>query len=175
MPSLDHEIIKRAIDDAQQAYDDLHKQLLAKLAEAEELKAQLSKLEAFIHPAKELLGLEGVSETKTDERFTQEPSLRTSSLSSYVPPTPLIEKPLLQGGVEILKEAGHLMHLTEIVNEFRKRRWKLSEKNGREVLRATFRKHIDTIFVKTKTGQYGLKNPDQNTARSQANPGHPIT
>jgi hypothetical protein len=154
MSTIDIEIIKRAIEDAQRAYDDLHKQLLAKLEEADDLKASLSKLEAFISPAKALLSPLGESSSGPDEVPTRTASLKPSS---FVPSLPLIEKPLLQGGIEILKEAGRPLHLTDIENEFRKRRWKLSVKNGREVLRATFRKHIGTIFIKTRKGLYDLK------------------
>lgn len=154
MPTIDIEIIKRAIEDAQRAYDDLHKKLLAKLEEAADLKDSLSKLEAFINPAKALLGPLGESSSSPDEALTRTASLKPSS---FVPPLPLIEKPLLQGSQEILKEAGRPLHLSDIEAEFRKRRWKLSEKNGREVLRATFRKHIGTIFIKTRKGLYDLK------------------
>ncbi len=151
MPRPNPEIIKRAIEDAQQTYDELHKQLLAKLEEAEGIKDNLNKLEAFINPAKALLSLAVGSETKAVESPPQTASLKPSTF--------IEEKPLLQGGIEILKEAGRPMHLSEIVDEFRKRRWKLSEKNGREVLRFTFKKHLGSIFMKTKTGQYGLKEP----------------
>jgi len=159
------EIIKRAIEDVQKVYDELHTQLLAKLAEAEQLKASLLKLEIFLGSAKKLLVHEGVSDAKAGEVPFPAASLKPSSHIGYVPPLPLIEKPLLEGGIEILKEAGHPMHLNEIVEEFRKRRWKLSEKNGREVLRFTFKKHIGTIFTKNKKGQYGLINPDQRWTR----------
>lgn len=149
------ENIKRAIEDVQQVYDELHAQLLVKYKEADELKDRLAKLEAFINPAKALLGLGKESGAKADEALPKAASLQPSS---FVPPLPLIEKPLLQGGIEILKEIGRPMHLTDIVQEFRRRRWKLSEKNGKEVLRFTFRKHIGTIFVKTKKGLYDLKD-----------------
>ena len=170
MPQPNLEILKRAIEDVQKAYDELHVELLAKLAEAEELKNSLNKLEAFLTPAKELLTLEGVSGPKAVETPRRTASLKPSSHIGYVPALPLIEKPLLGGGIEILKEAGRPMHLSEIETEFRKRRWKLSETNGREVLRATFRKHIGTIFTKTKKGQYGLKNPDQPWPRPPTRP-----
>jgi hypothetical protein len=158
MPHPNPENIKRAIEDVQQAFDELNAQWLAKLKEADELKESLGKLEAFLNPAKVLLGMGEGSLAEAGSVLPQVVSLKPSS---FVPPASLIERPLLQGAIEILKEAGHPMHLADIAKEFYNRRWKLSQENGREVLRYTFRKHIGTIFVKTKKGQYGLKNPDQ--------------
>lgn len=157
MPYPNHENIKRAIEDVQQAYEQLKAQWLAKLKEADEIKESLGKLEAFLNPAKALLSMTGGAQAEAVALPKAPPLPPPSS----VPPMSLIEKPLLQGAFEILKEAGHPMHLADIAKEFYNRRWKLSRENGREVLRYTFRKHIGTIFVKTKKGQYGLKNPDQ--------------
>ncbi|MGA7562629.1 MAG: hypothetical protein WBW55_05445 [Desulfobaccales bacterium] len=158
MTQPNNETIEKAITDVQRAYGELHARFLAKLKEAEEIKDHLAKLEAFMASAKALLSIGGESQIGAD-------NARAVSLkpSSFVPPASLIEKPLLRGGVEILQEAGRPMHLSEIVDEFRKRRWKLSEKNGKEVLRYSFRKHIGTIFVRTKTGQYALKEQSGQT------------
>lgn len=149
------ENIKRAIEDVQQACNDLNAQWLAKLKEADEIKESLGKLEAFLSPAKALLSMGEESQTEA----VVLPKAASLPPPSSIPPMSLIEKPLLQGGIEIIKEAGRPMHLNEIEAEFRKRRWKLSEKNGREVLRVTYKKHIGTIFSKTKKGQYSLKEP----------------
>ncbi|MGA7562048.1 MAG: HTH domain-containing protein [Desulfobaccales bacterium] len=156
MPHPNSENIKRAIEDVQQAYDELNAQWLAKLKEADELKERLGKLEAGINPLKAILSMIEESQGEAVGALLQPIPLKPSA---SVPSASLIEKPHLQGGIEILREAGRPMHLPEIVAEFRKRRWKLSERNGRETLRVTFNKHIGTIFVKTKRGQYGLKEP----------------
>jgi hypothetical protein len=157
MPNPNPENIKRAIEDVQQAYDELNAQWLAKLKEADEIKESLGKLEAFLNPAKALLSMGEESQSEVAAL----PKVAPLPPPSSIPPMSLIEKPILQGAIEILKEAGHPMHLADIAKEFYKRRWKLSQDNGREVLRYTFRKHIGPVFVKTKTGKYDLKEPNQ--------------
>ena len=164
MPQPNQEILKRAIEEYQKAYDDLHKQLLVKLAEADELKISLGKLEAFLNPAKALLSSSVEPETKA---ILPSPPPPPPKSLIHVPPIILEEKPILQGGIEILKDTGRPMYLSEIEAEFRKRRWKLSEKNGREVLRFTFSKKIGTVFRKSKKWLYELIDQSGQTPPPQ--------
>jgi hypothetical protein len=73
------------------------------------------------------------------------------------PSKTLEEKPIVLGGAEIIRELGRPMKLEEIEKEFHARRWKLSPRHGREVLRYAFNRRSD-IFIKMGEGYYDLKD-----------------
>ena len=55
---------------------------------------------------------------------------------------------------EILREINRAMSLKEIADEFYKRNWKLSEKNGRQVLRAAMLRYSDKF--NSRSGDYHI-------------------
>jgi hypothetical protein len=121
------------------AQEDLN-QILERLKEFDQLNRERERLETLINFAKNYLGKTAQAEMPNGEIEAPEGGLGLE--------IPLIEKPIAQGAMEIIREAGHPLTLKEIQDGFRKRHWKLSEKNGREVLRFTLRKKPE-IFIKS--------------------------
>ena len=134
-------------------------QLLDTLREYEKTKSRIAQLETFINTGMSLLGIdsieEGGSETAPLALPSQEPEIKQSKL----PETTLITIPLEKGIAQIIKEAGQTLRLKEIEAQFRKRNWKLSIKNGAEILRGVIRRYPEN-FTKKMEGNvcyYGLR------------------
>jgi hypothetical protein len=127
--------------------------ILEKLKEFDKLNRERERLETLINFTRNYLGKTSQAEV------TIEIEAPEGGLGLEIP---LIEKPIVQGAQEIIREAGRPLTLKEIQAGFRQKHWKLSEKNGREVLRFTLRKKPE-IFVKSLKkdkgvyGVYGLR------------------
>ena len=133
--------IKAAIEEAERELTGL----LEKLKEYDETKVRIANIETFIKAGKAMVG---VSEQSSGVGvISPSPELFPEKKSE----SDLIEKPHLQGITEILKETGRALSLREIAGEFHNRKWKLSEKNGRQVLRATVLRYPDK-FKKIEKG-----------------------
>jgi uncharacterized protein YihD (DUF1040 family) len=112
--------INMAIQQAQKEYDSL----IEELKGYDKIKLKLSQLEAFITTGKTLLG-------------NDVPSKDNAKISTYPSLFPDEQQPLthLESVKKILSDAGTELSLSDLVDGYRKRKWKLSESNGREVLR----------------------------------------
>jgi len=146
------EHFRKAIDAAQHERD----QLIEKLKDLEKIKQRLTQLDTFIEQGKLLLGIESlkaplgpmphlIQRTRGFPLFTSDDS----------------KKPIHLKAAQIIKEAGKPLGLSEMVEEFRKRNWKLSKDNARQVLRNTLKAKPE-IFSKNEQGRgkevlYGLK------------------
>ena len=125
--------IKKAIQLAEQERDSL----LVTLTEYEKVKSRVSQLEVFINTGKNLLGTDGaISKNESTTLFPDE-NLH-----------PVTHE---EGVKKILTDAGRALSLSDLVVEYSKRNWKLSEKNGREVLRGVIWRKKD-IFKKKMVG-----------------------
>ena len=144
-----NENIKIAIQEAERELSGL----VEKLKEYEETRLRITNIETFIKAGKVMLGV-------TDQSTEDNPSYVSSEL---FPPKgvegDLSEKSHFEGIVEILKDTNTPLSLRELAEEFYKRKWKLSEKNGRQVLRAAILRHSDKLnrIVRGITAYYELK------------------
>lgn len=129
------EHIKKAIESAQHE----RTRLIERLKEFDEIRLRISQLEAFINQGQVLIG--------------ETPKTGQIPLLEMPHPVTLIEKPLVKGAMEILREfGGGAMKLTDLAEEFYKRGWKLSKANGAEVLRSTLKKNPD-MFIRVMQGK----------------------
>jgi hypothetical protein len=117
----------------------------------EKIRTRITKLETIIKTWKEVLD-EEQPKTPQEKLF---PSLPEGKLVDS-----LTELTHVEGVSLILKEAGHSLSLNEIESEYRKRKWKLSEKNGGIILRRTLKR--PDLFTSRRgekglTMYYGLK------------------
>jgi hypothetical protein len=155
-----HEPVQRAIAAVEQERQQLVGEI-KKLQDELEIKQQrFSQLTEFIQKGKALLGL-GLADKKPvpiRRAYPHPPIIESKAgkLIRQMEDLGLIEKPVLQGAIEILTEFGRPMQLSEIAKEFYKRKWKLSEKNGREVLRFTLKKKVPDLIIKMDDGRYGI-------------------
>jgi hypothetical protein len=132
---------QRAIESAQREMD----QLSEKIKALEKYQQRYRKLEAFIGQGKVLV---------EESIEPSQPSAHEKVISFGLTQPDSSEKPIYLKMVQILKEAGKPMTLAGMVEEFRKRNWKLSEKNPREVLRNTL-KTKPHVFVRAGQGEGG--------------------
>lgn len=147
--------MKKAIQDAQQE----HGQLLETLKGYEKTKLRVAQLESFINMGKALLGVDVVAEEiKPVVQFSLLPQDATPA-PDQSKNTELTLMPLKEGVLQILTESDRALSLAEIADEFRKRHWKLSEKNGRQVLRGTMLRFTELVTrtVKGYTAYYRIK------------------
>jgi len=134
MPENDS--IRKAIQMAEQERNSL----LDKLKEYEEIKQRLSQLEVFINTGKNLLGID--VGTSAVEKLTPISSFSGEKMQRITHE---------EGVKKILIDAGRALSLSDIVQEYRKRNWNLSEKNGREVIRQLIGRKGD-MFKKELVG-----------------------
>ena len=134
-----------------QAIEDLKKDLekkSEKLKELEDIRNECEKIKSLIRQIKVQLGLEelGIHRSlKTAiaiQSATSEPELLIT-----------IEKPIKEGISEIFDEFKRHMDVNEIVTEFRKRGWKLSENNPQEVIRGALKRN-PKLFKKVSRGNW---------------------
>jgi uncharacterized protein YihD (DUF1040 family) len=118
--------INKAIQEAQ----DECNSLIEQLKEYDKIKLKISQLEAFINTGKTLLGNDVNTRDNTETSIS--PSL-----------FPDEKQPLthLESVKKILADGGSELSLNDLVEQYRKRNWKLSESNGREVLRGIMLRH----------------------------------
>lgn len=136
--------IKRAIEVAEKQLAEVRD----KLKEYEELTQRRSQLEAFINEGKALLGLELAERPLPTVPREPEELFREGQR--------LLDKPVLEGALEIFKESKRSMKLKELAQEFQRRGWKLSRQHGEEVLRLALKKRPD-LFKKVSPGTFRLK------------------
>lgn len=141
----------RAIELAQQEANDLMEQL----KKFQKLQQRLIQLSTFIEQGKLILGIESLDTLKP----TSSPGKKKGLGLIY--PEDLEEQPIYLKVVQILRETGISMTLSDLAEEFRKRNWKLSKKNARQVLRNTMKAKPE-MFLKKGLGEggkvlYGLK------------------
>jgi hypothetical protein len=135
---VDSNFYQKAIESAEEE----KQQVLTKLKELDALKQRLLQLQTFIEQGKALLGLEN---TEDSHGGPSEPSQHTES--STVAPRVLrfsrgdSEMPNHMRIAKVIEEVGRAMTLNELVEEFKKRNWKLSKDNPRQVLRSCFNQH----------------------------------
>ncbi len=149
------EHIKKAIEAAQLEM----KQVTEKLKDLQKYQQRLVQLTTFIEQGKLLIGEESEEVSSESIKDTLLKSTKPELLNLSIGDAS--EKPVYLKVVQIINEIGRPLNLTEMVEEFRKRQWKLSENNPREVLRNTL-KTKPQIFMKTGQGEggkvlYGLK------------------
>lgn len=133
--------------------------IMERLREFDQLNRERERLETLINFAKNFLGKTAQAEITSGEIEAPEGGLGLE--------IPLIEKPIVQGAMEIIREAGRPLTLREIQAGFRQRHWKLSEKNGREVLRFTLKKKPEIFIKSMKKGKgpsSGLYDLREHTA-----------
>jgi hypothetical protein len=145
------EHFRKAIDAAQHERN----QLIEKLKDLEKIKQRLAQLDTFIEQGKLLVGIETIE-------VPSEPPPQIEKRKGFG----LIQldgskNPLYLKAVQLIKEAGRPLGLSEMVEEFRKRNWKLSKDNPRQVLRNTLKAKPE-IFSKNEQGMgkevlYGLR------------------
>ena len=118
--------MKKAIQVAEQEYNSL----LDSLKEYERIKLRLSQLEVFINTGKTLLGPD-VTKSKNETAITRtlfpDENIQSSNNAEHIK--------------RILTEVGRALSLSELVEEYDKRKFKLSENNGKEVLRGVIGRH----------------------------------
>ena len=149
MPDTDN--IKKAIHDAQQE----HGKLLETLKGYEKTKLRVAQLESFINMGMALLSIDTVTEaSKPDVQLPLLPQEATPKTDKSIEASKDIASPIMphkEGILEILTASGRALSLAEIAEEYRKRHWKLSERNSRQVLRGAVLRWHD-LFTKTMKG-----------------------
>ncbi|MGO8762527.1 MAG: hypothetical protein ACLP2P_01535 [Desulfobaccales bacterium] len=136
-----HGSIRGAIESALRERD----QLLDKLKEFDRLKEQLGQIEAFINQGRLLLG----DEPKNVD--THKPKAGGLAMGPF-----LSEKTNPEKILEILKATGRAMTVPQIVNEFRARNLKLSEKNRMQIIRNALKSKEGLLFKKVDIGLWDL-------------------
>jgi hypothetical protein len=139
--------IKKAIQVAEQEYNSL----LDSLKEYERIKLRLSQLEVFINTGKNLLGhdvttINGVTISTKEPVMVRTRTLFPDENIQSANNVELIKK--------ILTDTGRALTLADLVEEYNKRNWKLSEKNGTEVLRSIINREENVFkkeIIKNKT------------------------
>ena len=131
----------KALDDLQH---DLEEKTL-KLVELERIRNECEELKSSIQQIQHLLGLDIPPVIVPCASGW----LKGSSANLSV----ITLKPIAEGISEIFDEYKRSMNINEIVNEFRNRRWKLSQNNPQEVIRSTLTRH-PKLFRKVSRGKW---------------------
>lgn len=154
--------ITKAIMGAEQELDSLNE----RMKEYETLRLRMAQLETFLKAAKVVVGEtdqlnQGASIPVTPELFA-----RTDKESN------ISEKTHLESIAEILKEVSKPLSLSELAEEFKKRNWKISEKNGRQVLRASIlrRPNMFNKSFQGITAYYELKQEGESRTTIESSP-----
>jgi hypothetical protein len=124
--------------------------------ERETLAAKLSDLDAFIAQG-ELLLTSNTGQRRTDSLF---PIPRKETRKVHRPKKARRSRKdaIWIRAQTVLEETGNTpMKASELLQEFRKRNWKLSEKNGKEILRYSLRHKPDIFVHDTEAFTYSLK------------------
>ena len=144
--------IAKAIKGAEQELSSLNE----RIKEYEEIRLRMIQMETFLKAARAVVGV-------TDQ-------VGETALSPVTEPFPgtneeinIAEKTHLKSIIEILKEVNKPLSLSGLVEEFKKRNWKISEKNGRQVLRASIlrRPNMFNKSIQGMTAYYELKKSDR--------------
>lgn len=146
----------RAIELAQQEANGIEEELKG----LQERQKRLVQLNTFIEQGKLILGIESVD---APESIKSTPPTPKRIGLGLIPEGVILEKqPIHLKVAQIIREGGKSVNLSELVDEFRKRNWKLSKKNPRQVLRNTIKTNPE-LFSKKGIGPggeafYDLKN-----------------
>jgi hypothetical protein len=117
--------------------------LVETLKDYEKTRTRIAQLETIIKTWNEYLGEANIKDTSTpQEKLFQDVDVGG-------------EKTHSEAVIEILGAANRALTIKDIVNEFRKRNWKLSDKNGTEVIRRVMLKNHNR-FERNTQGK-GLK------------------
>jgi hypothetical protein len=112
--------------------------------ERETLAAKLSELDAFIAHGEMLLNRN--SEGKQTDLLLAIPQKKGKKTSQPRKTRKTKKDAVWVRARTVLKETGNVpMRVSDMLQEFRKRNWDVSEKNGKEVLRYSL-KHKPTVF-----------------------------
>jgi hypothetical protein len=133
------------------ALDDLQKDLekkSEKLKELEDIRNECEEIKFLIQQIRVQLGLE---EPKVSGELKTEIQAITATGQASL--SIIEEKPIKEGISEIFDEFKHPMDVNEIVAEFRKRGWKLSENHPQEVIRGALKRHPG-LFTKVSRGNW---------------------
>jgi len=134
----------RVLEDLQK---DLEKKN-AQLIEFDEIRNERDRIASLIQHIKEELGLEA-----PEIMVEGKGQARLAPIQAGGPLTFLQEKPIKEGISEIFDEFKRRMEVNEIVAEFRKRGWKLSENNPQEVIRSALKRN-PSLFRKVSRGNW---------------------
>jgi hypothetical protein len=121
---------RRAIELAEQERD----RLVEELQEYETKRIRIAQLETFISTGKSLFNIDA---SKSIPHQVSIPEVSSGGS--------IIEKPLDIAVTEILTESNRALKISEIENEFRRRNWRLSAKNGKQVLRSLLLRKQDSF------------------------------
>jgi len=116
-----------------------------KIVELEAIRNECEEIKSLIQQIKHQLGLEI---PHTHFIATGGYVLGGEGIFKFITP-----KPITEGISEIFDEFKRSMNINEIVDEFRKRGWKLSENNPQEVIRSTLKRH-PKLFRKVSRGNW---------------------
>jgi hypothetical protein len=108
-----------------------------------------NRIISLIHHIQEELGIEELQNTHILLRT----KIAATSTTSEPPLSIIMEKPIKKGISEIFDEVQRPMHVNEIVVEFHKRGWKLSENHPQEVIRGALKRN-PKLFKKVSRGNW---------------------
>jgi hypothetical protein len=132
--------------------EDLKKDLKKKddqLQEFEAIRSERNRIIALIHHIQEELGIE----EPQNPPMLLKTVITAASATSEAQLSIITEKPIKKGISEIFDEFHRPMHVNEIVVEFRKRGWKLSENHPQEVIRGALKRN-PKLFKKVSRGNW---------------------
>jgi len=154
--------IKKAITGAERELDSLNE----KIKELETIRLRMMQIETFLKAARAVVG---VTDQLSENSLTQVASEMFTGTDKTIT---IIEKPHLVGIAEILKEVNKPLSLSDLAEEFRKRNWKISEKNGRQVLRAAILRRPDMFnrTIQGITAYYALKQDGESGTTAESPP-----
>jgi hypothetical protein len=142
--------IRTAVEDAEAERN----KLLEQLKKMEQIRQRISHLDVFIKRGKILLG-DNQEQDEILEQPINNPPVTTANLN---PNTTVDDRPLYQKVYDIMNESGKSWKISDLVLEFRRKGWNLSEKNGKQVLRNAL-KLKQKLFQKDNDGFYSVKVP----------------
>ena len=150
MVKPNHGSIRAAVEEAEAE----RKNLLDELKRLDQIKQRIAHLDVFIKRGKILLG-DNPEHDEIVEQSTNNPPVVSSTIN---PAKTVDDRPLHHKIFDIIKESGKSWRISELVAEFRRREWTLSEKNANQVLRNTL-KLKSNLFEKDDAGFYSIKMP----------------
>jgi hypothetical protein len=131
--------------------------LLEQLKKLDQIRQRISHLDVFIKRGKILLG-----DHQEQAEETLEQPVNNQTITNLGPRPEQQEKdddrPLHHKINDIIRESNKSWKVSELVLEFRRRGWNLSEKNGKQVLRNALKLKPE-LFQKDVDGFYSIKLP----------------
>jgi hypothetical protein len=147
--------VKLAIKAKERERDELAVKIAALEKDLKQKRERLNSLDNFINEGKVLLGLETKAiESKTKASRSPPSSPRPTSSAIIYARTPVVQKV-----VALFRELRRPLTANEIVAEFQKRKWKISNSYGPDVIRMSLRPRPD-LFEKDPDGFFSLKDSE---------------